>query len=68
MPTQPEQILEDNLIAQLVELGYAYVTIKDEIELYANFKAQLEKHNKVTFSDIEHVQDGHQVYRAARIR
>ncbi len=53
MTTQPEQILEDNLIAQLVELGYTYIAIKDEIDLFANFKSQLEKHNKVTLSDTE---------------
>lgn len=53
MTTQPEQILEDNLVAQLIELGYAYVAIKDEKDLYANFKSQLEKHNKVTLSDLE---------------
>ncbi len=53
MTTQPEQILEDNLVAQLVELGYSYVAIKDEKDLYANFKSQLEKHNKVTLSDTE---------------
>jgi type I restriction enzyme R subunit len=53
MTTQPEQILEDNLIAQLVELGYTYIAIKDENDLFANFKSQLEKHNKVTLSDTE---------------
>lgn len=53
MTTQPEQILEDNLVAQLIELGYSYVAIKDEKDLYANFKSQLEKHNKVTLSDTE---------------
>jgi len=53
MTTQPEQILEDNLVAQLIELGYGFVEIKDEKDLYANFKTQLEKHNKVTLSDTE---------------
>jgi len=48
--TQPEQILEDNLVAQLQKLGYAYVSIKDERDLLANLKAQLEKHNNITFT------------------
>lgn len=33
MTTQPEQILEDNLIKQLTGLGYVYVHIKDENDL-----------------------------------
>ena len=45
MPTQPEQVLEDNLVAQLVNLGYGKVTIKDEKNLLVNLKSQLEKHN-----------------------
>lgn len=53
MTTQPEQVLENNLIKQLKELGHSYVAIKDEKELYKNLKSQLEKHNKTTFSDNE---------------
>jgi type I restriction enzyme, R subunit len=53
MATQPEQILEDNLVKQLTTLGYDRVTIRDEKELLANLKTQLEKHNKVTISDAE---------------
>lgn len=53
MTTQPEQILEDNLIAQLQELGHSYVTIKDEAALLANLKSQLEKHNNVQLSPTE---------------
>ena len=41
MSKQPEQILEDNLVLQLQQLGYAFVTIRDEKELLANLKAQL---------------------------
>lgn len=51
MTTQPEQVLENNLIKQLKELGHSYVAIKDEAELYKNLKSQLEKHNKTIFSD-----------------
>ena len=50
MPKQPEQILEDNLIAQLQTLGYAFVTINDEKDLLTNLKSQLEKHNSIIFS------------------
>lgn len=50
---QSEQALEDKLIAQLTTLGYARVVIRDEGELLANLKNQLEKHNKLAFSDTE---------------
>lgn len=50
MPKQPEQILEENLIAQLQTLGYTSVTINDEKDLLTNLKSLLEKHNSTTFS------------------
>ena len=53
MTTQPEAILEDNLVRQLESLGYARVTIKDEDDLIANLKTQLEKHNQRSLSDTE---------------
>ncbi len=53
MPTQPEQILEDKLVAQLQQLGYAYVSINCETDLLANLKAQLEKHNGIQFTTKE---------------
>lgn len=53
MAKQPEQILEEQLVEQLQKLNYNLVQIKDEKELIANLKSQLEKHNKVTFSDKE---------------
>ena len=53
MSKQPEQILEDNLVAQLQKLGYAYVNIHDEKDLLANLKTQLEKHNKISFTPKE---------------
>src|ERR1035437_618438 len=53
MMIQPEQILENQLVEQLQKLGYAYVAIKDEKELLANLKRQLEKHNKICFTDKE---------------
>ena len=51
MTTQPEQVLENNLIAQLIKLGYEKVVIRDEAGLLGNFKSQLEKHNKTKLSD-----------------
>ncbi len=53
MSRQPEQILEDQLVEQLQQLGYGLVLIKDENELIANLKKQLEKHNNITFSEKE---------------
>src|SRR5690606_13299000 len=53
MTTQPEYILEENLVNQLQELGYKKVVIKDEDDLLINLKSQLEKHNKVSYSDKE---------------
>lgn len=46
MTTQSEQVLETGLIKTLQDNGYEYIHIKDEDDLYANFKTQLEKHNK----------------------
>ena len=53
MAKQPEQILEEQLVAQLQRLGYGLVLIKDEKDLLANLKTQLEKHNNVQFSKAE---------------
>ncbi len=53
MSTQPERILEENLIKQLQLLGHTYVAIKDETDLINNLKTQLEKHNNIKFSDRE---------------
>jgi type I restriction enzyme R subunit len=53
MTTQPEHVLENNLVSQLVGLGHKPVTIKTETDLVSNLKAQLEKHNKTTFTASE---------------
>jgi type I restriction enzyme R subunit len=53
LTTQPEQVLENNLIAQLISLGHKSVTIKTESDLLKNLKLQLEKHNNTSFSDTE---------------
>jgi len=44
--TQSEEILEQGLIKTLTEMSYEYVSIKEEENLLANFKVQLEKHNQ----------------------
>lgn len=51
--TQPEHILEDNLVQWLQALDYEKVTIRDEKELIANLKAQIESHNGLKLSDTE---------------
>lgn len=53
MAKQSEQILEEQLVVQLQKLGYGLVHIKDETELIANLKNQLEKHNNIQFSPKE---------------
>ena len=50
MTIQPEQLLENNLVAQLQLLGYTFVAIADEKDLLANLKSQLEKHNGMLLS------------------
>ena len=57
MSRESEQILENQLVAQLQKLKYEKVIIKDESALTANLKTQLEKHNNITFSvsEFEHV-------------
>ncbi|WP_291095965.1 MULTISPECIES: type I restriction endonuclease subunit R [unclassified Empedobacter] len=53
MNAQPEQLLENNLIDQLVGLGYERITLRQEADVVANFKQQIEKHNKLTLTDSE---------------
>ena len=53
MTTQSEQALEENLIAQLVGMGYERVQVADEAQLVTNLRIQLERHNETAFSDVE---------------
>jgi type I restriction enzyme, R subunit len=53
MGHQSEAVIENNLLKQLVGLGYAAVTIADGSALVANLKRQLERFNATTFSDKE---------------
>ena len=52
MTTQSEQALENGLIATLKGMSYEYVQIKEETNLYDNFKSQLEKHNAKALAEI----------------
>ena len=53
MCIQSEATLEKKLIQQLIGQGYERVNIQNEDDLVINFKAQLERHNKCSFSDAE---------------
>ncbi len=50
---QSEAELEKHFIELLCEQGYEYLSIKDDKELVKNLRAQLERLNKITFSETE---------------
>ena len=52
MSTQSEAALEAGLIATLRQMDYEYVQIVEEDNLYANFKRQLEIHNKKQLAEV----------------
>ncbi|MFH6958081.1 type I restriction endonuclease subunit R [Flavobacterium aquidurense] len=56
MSRQSEQILEEQLIAQLQNLGYNYIVINSEKDLLLNLKGQLEKHNHSALSKTDNEQ------------
>lgn len=64
MSTQPEALLEAQLLSQLRGMGYAPVVIQDDAALLANLQAQLEAFNGTTFSErdmtriLNHLQKG----------
>ncbi|MBK7086545.1 MAG: type I restriction endonuclease subunit R [Flavobacteriales bacterium] len=64
MSTQPEALLEAELVAQLRGMGYGHVVIKDDETLLANLQAQLEAFNGTTFTQrdmtriLNHLQKG----------
>ncbi|MEX1133147.1 MAG: type I restriction endonuclease subunit R, partial [Flavobacteriales bacterium] len=51
MTTQPEALLESELVQQLHGLGYERVRIEDEAGILANLKRQLERFNQTSFSE-----------------
>lgn len=52
MSVQSEAALENGLIATLQKMNYEYVHIEEEKNLSANFKRQLEKHNKQKLEEL----------------
>lgn len=52
MSTQSEAALEAGLIATLRQMDYEYIQIVEEDNLYANFKRQLEIHNKKQLAEV----------------
>lgn len=74
MTHQSEQQLEKTLIAKLGRLGFESVAIEDGDALLANLRAQLEKFNKITFSDTEftrilnHLNKGDRFQKAKTLR
>jgi len=52
MSIQSEAALEAGLIATLRQMNYEYVQIVEEDNLYANFKRQLEIHNKKQLAEV----------------
>ena len=71
---QSELQLENELIAQLGNLGFDRVSLPDVESLNHNLKSQLEKFNKTTFSDTEfsrilnHLEKGDRFVKAKTLR
>ena len=56
MPVQSEAALENGLIDTLQEMNYEYVHIEEDKNLSANFKKQLEKHNKKKLEELGRIE------------
>ena len=65
--TEPEQVLEDKLVAQLVDQGYTKVAVTDEASMLANLKAQLEAFNGVTLTSGEFTKVLHHLNKSAGV-
>lgn len=71
---ESEATLENNLIKQLVSLGYQSVKIADGDALVANLKSQLEAFNKANYTDrefkviINHLEKGNVFEKAKALR
>lgn len=48
--TQPEQVLEDELVARLLAQGYERAAVTDEASMLANLKAQIEEFNGLSLT------------------
>ncbi|MDB6024133.1 MAG: hsdR [Verrucomicrobiales bacterium] len=64
---QLEQVLEDELVAQLVGLCYTRVAVTDEASMLANLKAQLEAFNNVTLTAGEFTQVLHHLTKSSGV-
>lgn len=49
MGQEKECIIENNLIKDLIEMGYEYIPVKNELQLKENFRVQFEKLNHDKF-------------------
>ena len=65
--TQPEQVLEDELVSQLVGHGYKQAAVTDEASMLANLKSQLEAFNGVTFTSGEFTKVLHHLNKQAGV-
>ena len=65
--TQPEQVLEDELVAHLTGMGYAKADVNDEVSMLANLKAQLEAFNNVTLTAGEFTQVRHHLTKSSNV-
>ena len=52
MSSQSEAALENGLIATLQQMNYEFVHIEEEKNMYANFRKQLEKHNRKLLEEL----------------
>ncbi len=64
---QPEQVLEDKLVAQLIAQGYAPAAVTDEASMLANLKTQLEVFNGVTLTGSEFTKVLHHLNKSAGV-
>jgi type I restriction enzyme R subunit len=65
--TEPEQVLEDRLVAQLIAQGYLQAAVADEKSMLSNLKAQLEALNGVTLTDGEFTRVLHHLNRSSGV-
>lgn len=65
--TEPEQVLEDKLVAQLIGQGYTKVAVTDEASMLANLKAQLETFNGVALTSGEFTKVLHHLNKSAGV-
>ena len=74
MSHQSEAVLENNLIKQLVELGYSSARVMDGDALVSNLKSQLEAFNQTRYTDKEfdgilnHLAKGNVFHKAKTLR